>query len=39
MDVVAVLVLVAGLLLGPGPLAVVVAFLIVVAGRLFVTGG
>jgi hypothetical protein len=38
-EVVAILVLLAGILLGPGPLAAIAAFLLVVAGRMFVAGG
>jgi hypothetical protein len=38
-DVIAILVFVASIFLGPGPLAAVVAFFFVVAGRALLTGG
>jgi hypothetical protein len=37
-DVVAIIVLLAGILLGPGPLAAIAAFLLVVAGRALIPG-
>jgi hypothetical protein len=38
LDVITILVLVAGILLGPGPMAAVVAFLFVIVGRAFIAG-
>jgi hypothetical protein len=39
MDVVTILVLAAAILLGPTPVVAVVAFLVVAAGRMFLSGG